>query len=89
MVKPGDIIKIEKVTGDPPAGGFFDKVLLMADGEDLKIGKPYLDGAKIPAKIEGEGRAKKITIIKFKSKTRFHKKQGHRQLYTQVRISNF
>jgi large subunit ribosomal protein L21 len=61
----------------------------MADGEDLKIGKPYLDGAKIPAKIEKQGRAKKIIIQKFKSKTRFRKKQGHRQLYTQIKILNF
>jgi large subunit ribosomal protein L21 len=88
LVKPNETLKIEKLNGQDTEV-FFDKVFLMADGEKIEIGKPYLNGVKIPAKREGEGRAKKITIIKFKSKTRFRKKQGHRQLYTKVKILNF
>ncbi len=88
LVKPGDSLKVEKINAEK--GGFnFDKVLLVADGDNLKIGKPFIDGAKIPAEILEQGRGKKITVISYKSKTRYHKKKGHRQPYTQVRISNF
>lgn len=88
MVKPGDKLKVEKINAEK--GGFnFDKVLLIVDGENLKIGKPFIEDTKIPAEILGQGRGKKVTIIKYKQKTRFHKKQGHRQPYTQVKISTF
>jgi len=88
LVKPGDNLKIEKINAEK--GGFdFDKVLLVADGDNLKIGKPFIDGVKIPAEVLGQGRGKKVIISKFKSKTRFHKKAGHRQPYTQVKISTF
>lgn len=88
LVKPGDNVKIEKIAAEK-GGEVFDKVLLMADGEDIKIGKPFIDGVKIPAKIVEEGRGKKITIIHYKSKTRHHKKAGHRQPYTKITISDF
>lgn len=88
MVKPGDNLKIEKINAEK--GNFsFDKVLLVADGENLKLGKPFIDGVKIPAEILGQGREKKITILHYKQKTRYHKKAGHRQPFTQIRISNF
>jgi large subunit ribosomal protein L21 len=88
LVKPGDNLKIEKI--DAEKGDFdFDKVLLVADGENLKIGKPFLNDVKIPAEVLGQGRGKKVIVAKFKSKTRFHKKAGHRQPYTEVKITNF
>ena len=68
---------------------FFDKVLLMVDSEDIKIGKPYIEGAKVQAKIEEQGRGKKVIVVKYKQKTRYHKKQGHRQPYTKITISDF
>ncbi len=89
MVKPGQSLKIEKLSAKTGENFSFDKVLLMADEKETKIGEPYIEGAKISAKIEGEGRAKKINVIKYKSKTRYHKKYGHRQPYTQVVISDF
>jgi len=89
LVQPGQKIKIEKIDGEPNAEVFFDRVLLMADEDDLKIGKPYIENQKIPAKILEQKRDKKITIIKFKPKTRYRKKQGHRQYYTKVEILNF
>ncbi len=89
MIKPGDIIKIEKI--EKPKGEIieFDKVLLVSAGEEIKLGNPYLDSAKITGKWLEEGRAKKITILRYHSKTRYTKKKGHRQIYTKVQIENF
>lgn len=89
LVKPGQFLKIEKLNLPAQENFSFDKVLLIADEKEIKIGAPYIEGAKVSAKIEGEGRAKKINVIKYKSKTRYHKKYGHRQPYTQVAISDF
>lgn len=89
IVKPGDSLKIEKIKAVKDGDVVFDKVLLTADGENVKIGQPFIEDAKVEAKVEGEGRAKKINVIRYKSKTRYHKKKGHRQPYTQVKISNF
>ncbi len=90
LVKSGDKIKVEKLA--KPAKGNtinFDKVLLTVKGDDVKIGKPYLAGAKIKAEWVAEKRAKKITNIKYKSKTRQSTKKGHRQTYTEVLIADF
>lgn len=89
LVKPGQSLKIEKLNAKTGENFSFDKVLLIADEKEIKIGAPYVEGAKVSVKIEGEGRAKKINVIKYKSKTRYHKKYGHRQPYTQVVISDF
>jgi len=89
LVKPGETIKIEKLNAEKDSDFNFDKVLLINDGENLTIGKPFISDAKIEAKILEQGRGKKITVIGYKSKTRFHKKRGHRQPYTQVKISTF
>ena len=89
LVKPGESLKIEKINSEKDANFVFDKVLLIADGENLQLGKPFIEGAKIEAKVLEQGRGKKVIIQKFKPKTRYHKKQGHRQSYTLVKISNF
>ncbi len=90
LVKSGDSLKIEKIKATEKDGSVvFDKVLLIVDGENIKLGKPFIEGAKVVAKIVGEGRGKKITILKYKQKTRYHKKAGHRQPYTKITISDF
>lgn len=86
LVKPGDKLKIEKVKAVKDGNVVFDKVLLIVDDKDVKIGVPYIAGAKVTAKSEGEMRGKKITILKYKSKTRQRKKKGHRQTYTKINI---
>lgn len=86
LVKAGDSLKIEKIKAGENGSLVFDKVLLIVDGENIKIGKPFVDGAKIEAKVLEEGRGKKVRVIHYKSKTRYHKKAGHRQPYTQVKI---
>lgn len=63
-----------------------ERVLLIADGDKVTVGKPVIDGAKVVATSQGEGKDKKIVVLKFKSKVRYHRKTGHRQLYTRLAI---
>ena len=87
LVKEGDELKIEKVAGDKDADLSFE-VLMLADedGEKLELGTPVL-GATVQAKVVEQGRGKKVTIIKFKSKVRYRRKTGHRQPYSKVKIA--
>jgi len=65
-----------------------DRVLLVQpDGADTKVGKPYVAGARVTATVEGEIKGEKLIVFKYKSKTRYHKKTGHRQRYTRVLIT--
>ena len=80
LVKERDRIKI-----DSPTVGEV-KVLLLAEGEELKVGTPYLDGSKIETKILKQGREKKKIVFRYHSKTRYRKKKGHRQHYTEIQI---
>ena len=63
-----------------------DRVLLIADGDKVTLGKPTVDGAKVVATSQGEGKAKKIIVLKYKPKVRYRRKMGHRQLYTRLAI---
>lgn len=87
LVKEGQSLNVEKLPR-PPKGDTitFDKVLLVFEGKDAKIGAPYVADAKVTAKLEGEIRGKKITVLRYKSKTRYSKKKGHRQTYTKLNI---
>lgn len=84
-VEQGQEIFIEKVVGEAEETVTFDKVLFVG-GEDVKVGAPFVEGASVTAKIVKQGRAKKITVFKYKPKKNYHKKQGHRQPYTKVVI---
>ena len=66
----------------------FDKILLVGEGESVKIGTPYVDGTKVEAEVTRQGRADKVKIIKFRRRKHSQKKQGHRQLFTEVRITD-
>jgi len=79
-------IKINKIEGGSSAILNFDKVLLLADGENVKIGAPYVVGAKVEAKILMQGRDRKKIVFKYRQKTREKKKKGHRQHFTEVEI---
>jgi large subunit ribosomal protein L21 len=83
LVKEGDKIKI-----DSPTVGEV-KVLLWARDEEIKIGTPYVEGVKIQTKILKQGREKKKIVFRYHSKTRYRKKKGHRQHYTQLEIVGF
>ena len=86
-VQKGDHIRVEKLEGDPGEKVEFNQVLLLADGEDVTIGAPYVDGSKVTGEVEQQTRAKKIEIIKFKRRKHHMKRMGHRQSFTQVKIT--
>ena len=65
-----------------------DKVLLIADGDRVTAGTPVVDGAKVVATSQGDGKGKKVIVFKYKPKVRYRKKTGHRQLYTRLVIDN-
>lgn len=86
-VSSGQKLKVEKLAVDKDAGVVFDKVLLTADGEEVKIGTPYISGAKVEAKVLKQGRDDKKIVFKYHSKARYRKKKGHRQHFTEVEIT--
>jgi large subunit ribosomal protein L21 len=86
-VSEGDTVKVEKMVAEEGANVDFDKVLLVADGDDVKIGKPYVEGGMVSATVEGHGRAKKVMIVKFRRRKHHLKRQGHRQWFTALKIT--
>lgn len=88
-VSEGDSLNIEKLAGDHKEGDtlVFDKVLLLDDDKSTKVGTPYIDGAKVEATFEGAGRNRKVIVIKYKAKSRYFKKRGHRQPHAKIKIS--
>ena len=84
-VSEGDIITIEKLGVEAGEKVTFDQVLVVG-GDDLKVGDPTVDGASVEASVVKEGRGKKVIVYKYKRKTGYHKKNGHRQAFTQVKI---
>jgi len=86
LVKPGDKIKIEKIKTAEGKEVAFKSVLLLEKNQKLEIGAPLVKDAKVVAKVLSQGKGKKIIVFKYKPKTRYKKKQGHRQLYTEIEI---
>lgn len=89
-VSAGEAIKIEKMKGDFKKGDkvIFDEVLLTDDGKNTVIGTPFIAGAKVEGTIDVIGRAPKVLVIKYKQKSRYMKKNGHRQPYFKVIINS-
>ena len=85
-VQEGDVVFIEKLTAEEGSAFTFDKVLAVADGENVNFGAPLVAGASVSAKVIAHGKEKKVIVFKFKAKKGFRKKQGHRQPYTRVQI---
>jgi large subunit ribosomal protein L21 len=86
-VKEGQTIKLEKLDVETGATIDFDKVLMVGAGEDVKVGAPYVEGAKVTAEVVAHGRHKKIKIIKFRRRKHHMKRMGHRQWFTEVKIT--
>ncbi|PCH59082.1 MAG: 50S ribosomal protein L21 [SAR86 cluster bacterium] len=86
-VKEGEVLKLEKIEAATGEKINFDKVLMVGEGESVKVGTPYVKGGKVTAEVLSQGRAKKVQIIKFNRRKHFHKQQGHRQWFTEVRIT--
>ena len=86
-VKPGELLKIETLTAETGQEITFDKVLLVQTDSGLKIGKPYLDGGKVTATVTAHGRHPKVKIVKFRRRKHHMKQAGHRQNFTEVKIT--
>lgn len=87
VVKEGEFLNVELLKDTKEGDNYtFDDVLLIASGDDVKIGTPYVAGAKVKAEIQKEVRGDKVMIMKYKRKTRARTKKGHRQTYSRVKI---
>ena len=87
-VKEGQVVRLEKIDLEKGATIDFDKILMVGEGEDLALGAPYLDKAKVSGEIVEQGRGKKIKIVKFKRRKHSRKQMGHRQWFTEVKITS-
>lgn len=86
-VVEGETLKLEKIEVATGETVEFDQVLMVANGDDIKIGAPVVQGALVKAEVLSHGRADKVTIIKFRRRKHSMKRQGHRQWYTEVKIT--
>lgn len=86
-VSEGSTLRVEKIAADEGASIEIDKVLMVVDGDDVKLGTPYVQGGKVMATVKSQGRGKKVQIIKFKRRKHHLKRQGHRQAYTELEVT--
>ncbi len=86
-VTEGEIIKLELLKAEPGEKVVFDKVLIVADGDDVSVGQPYVAGGKVTAEVISHDRGKKIRVIKFKRRKDYLRRQGHRQWFTELKIT--
>ncbi|MCW8933143.1 MAG: 50S ribosomal protein L21 [Gammaproteobacteria bacterium] len=87
-VTEGEYLKVEKLEGAEGDSIEIDQVLMIADGDKLKIGSPMLDGGKVTCKILSHGRAKKVHIMKFRRRKHHQKCTGHRQYFTEIEVTS-
>ena len=85
-VEEGDLVRVEKIDVEEGAEYTFDQVLVVKD-ENLVVGAPFVDGACVKATCTAQGKDKKVIVYKYKRKSGYHKKQGHRQLFTEFKIN--
>lgn len=86
-VSEGDTIRVEKIQGEVGSSVELDEVLMLGGGDDVSVGTPLVSGAKVTAEIVAQDRAKKIIVFKMKRRKNYRRKQGHRQPYTELRIT--
>lgn len=86
LISEGETLKIEKMPGEAGEKVKLDKVLLFNDGKKTQVGTPYLEGASVEAEVVKVGRTRKVVVFKYKSKTRYRKKNTHRQWFSEVKI---
>jgi large subunit ribosomal protein L21 len=86
-VAEGDTVRVEKLVADEGASVHLDRVLMIADGDQVTLGTPYVEGGKVTATVKGHGRAKKVKIVKFRRRKHYLRHQGHRQWYTELKVT--
>ena len=87
-VREGDILRVEKLTGDVGSEISFEDVLMFSDGETVTVGQPKVDSVTVSGHIVAQGKSKKIIVFKYKRRKRYRRKQGHRQHYTAIQIDS-
>lgn len=83
----GELIRVEKIEAKTGSTIDFDRVLMVGEGETIKVGTPVVDGATVSAEVVQHGRGQKVTILKFKRRKHHMKRQGHRQWFTEIKIT--
>lgn len=86
-VAPGQVVRVERLEAAEGEQVEIDDVLMIADGDDVRVGTPRLEGGRVEAKVRSHGRGRKIEIIKFKRRKHHQKQMGHRQSYTELEIT--
>ena len=86
-VEQGGVLRVEMLDATPGSTVEFDQVLMVADGDKITVGKPLLKGSKVSATVESHGKGDKVAIVKFRRRKHYLRMKGHRQPYTQIRIT--
>jgi len=86
-VSEGQTLKVERLDAEEGATIDLDRVLLLADGDDVTVGTPYIEGGRVTATVKAHGAGKKVDIIKFRRRKNYHRHHGHRQDYTELQIT--
>lgn len=85
-VEPGEVLKLEKLDAEAGSTVDFNEVMLIGEGADIKVGKPFVEGGKVTAEVLAHGNGRKVNIIKFKRRKHYRRQGSHRQAFTQVKI---
>lgn len=86
-VTEGEVIRVERLSAEPGDEVVFDRVLMVADGDNVSVGKPFVEGGQVTAEVIGNERSKKVRVIKFKRRKDYLRRQGHRQWFTELKIT--
>lgn len=87
-VSEGSVLRVEKLEADAGASVEFDRVLLVGQGAEVKVGSPYVEGGKVVATVQSHGKSDKVTIVKFRRRKHYLRQGTHRQPYTEVRVTS-
>ena len=86
-VSEGSVLRVEKLAAEQGASVDFDQVVLVADDGAVKVGKPFVSGAKVTATVQGHGLGDKVRIVKFRRRKHYLRQKGHRQPYTEIKVT--
>jgi large subunit ribosomal protein L21 len=86
-VSEGTVLRIEKLTADAGSTVEFDQVLLLGAGADVKVGRPFVGGAKVTATVQSHGKGDKVSIVKFRRRKHYLRQKGHRQPFTEIKVT--
>lgn len=87
-VSEGAVLRVEKLEAEAGANVEFDQVLLVGQGDQVKVGSPYLDGGKVVATVQGHGKSDKVRIVKFRRRKHYLRQGTHRQPYTEIKVTS-